>query len=229
MHQTKYSYKIYPLPSASYFMAFRSLCHRLAWLYHTRPDIFTVVNKMSQVTEEDFSATYIKLANSNVRRARSDQIRGTLQKKLEKNSLRLVVYVDSSFQNNKDYTTQLRYIVLLAEDIRRENWLHFCSYKSKRFVRSVLGAEIYTFVDAFGFAYLLRHDLEDMLKGKLPLTILTDSEILFKKIFNATITTEKRLLIDFKVAREAYQKGDISNVGWLRSERNIPDGMTKLE
>ncbi len=39
--------------------------------------------------------------------------------------------------------------------------------------------------------------------------------------------TEKRLLIDIAGLREAYSKGDLSNLGWIRSEYNIADALTK--
>ncbi len=39
--------------------------------------------------------------------------------------------------------------------------------------------------------------------------------------------TEKRLLIDTARLSEAYRKGDLSNFGWIRSEYNIADALTK--
>lgn len=53
------------------------------------------------------------------------------------------MYADTSLANNRDYTTQLGYIVLLDEDIGGENWLQLFSYESKSVVRSVLGGETY--------------------------------------------------------------------------------------
>lgn len=59
----------------------------------------------------------------------------------------------------------------------------------------------------FDFSFLLRHDLEAMVKNKLPLIILTDSESLFKIIVKATTTTEQNLMVDVKATREEYQTG----------------------
>ncbi len=39
--------------------------------------------------------------------------------------------------------------------------------------------------------------------------------------------TEKRLLIDTAILREAYRKGDLSNLGWIRSTHSIADTLTK--
>lgn len=45
---------------------------------------------------------------------------------------------------------------------------------------SVLGAEVLAFADGFDYAYLLRPDLRRMLGLEIQLTMLTDSETLFK-------------------------------------------------
>lgn len=57
--------------------------------------------------------------------------------------------------------------------------MHYCSYKSKRIFRSVLGGEKYAFADGFDAKFMLRHDLQDTLKNRIQMTILTDSESLF--------------------------------------------------
>lgn len=38
----------------------------------------------------------------------------------------------------------------------------------------------------------------------------------------------KRLMVDIRVAREAYEWGDMSYVRWIRSPDNIADGLTKV-
>lgn len=57
--------------------------------------------------------------------------------------------------------------------------------------------------------------------------MFNDSESLFKTILKSTTTTEKRLIIDVEAARESYARKDISEVGWIRSEENPGDGLTK--
>ena len=107
---------------------------------------------------------------------------------------------------------------MLCDATKKCNVLHFASYKSQRVVRSILGGETYAFADGFDFAYLMRHDLQRMLKRKIPLTMITDSEQLFKVIIKSTTTTEKRLMIDVETARAAYNEGEISDVGWIPEE-----------
>lgn len=43
------------------------------------------------------------------------------------------------------------------------------------------------------------------------------------------MTTEKRLILDVREARGAYQNGEISYVGWRRSIHNLADGFKKLD
>lgn len=66
------------------------------------------------------------------------------------------------------------------------------------------------------------------MKIPLPLTLLKDSDSLIKVIVNASRTTERRLMINVRAAREFYHLGEINIVGWIRSEENLADGLTKV-
>ena len=119
------------------------------------------------------------------------------------------------------------YIILLTDTSGRANILHFSSYKSMRIVRSILGGEVYAFADGFDFAFLLRHDLQDIMVLTIPMSMFTDSESLFKVFLKSTTTTEKRLMINIQDNREAYDQSEISDVEWIVSEDNPADGLTK--
>jgi hypothetical protein len=55
---------------------------------------------------------------------------------LDANTLRVIVYSDSSFANNQDGSTQLGHCALLADKTGRCSILTYRSYKAKRIVRS---------------------------------------------------------------------------------------------
>ena len=95
-------------------------------------------------------------------------------------------------------------------------------------VRSILGAEMLAFADAFDLSFLLKRDLEDILGKKLPLKMLTDSKCLFDIITKQSETTEKRLEIDVKAVREGYNAFEISDIGFIRSANNPADALTKV-
>lgn len=71
----------------------------------------------------------------------------------------VLLFVDGSFATNDDGTSQLGFATFLLDQSDRTSCFAFYSYKSKRIVRSVLGAEAYAFSDGIDMAILLRHDL----------------------------------------------------------------------
>lgn len=111
-----------------------------------------------------------------------------------------MVFTDSSFTNNADLTTQLGFIILFTDQTGRANTLHYASYNYKRMVRSVLGCETYDIEDRFGESYMMHLYLEDLFQKRIPITVLTDLESLFRVILRASVTTEKSLMFDVKAA-----------------------------
>ena len=59
-------------------------------------------------------------------------------------------------------------------------------------------------------------------------TNYSNSKSLFDIITKCSNTAEKRLLIDVKAVREAYENFEVSDVGFLRSDQNPADSFTKL-
>ena len=83
--------------------------------------------------------------------------------------------------------------------------------------------------DAFDAAFTIKHDTERALEATLNIFMLTDSLSLFDVITKATVTAEKRLLIDLKDVKGAYKRHEISQVGFIRSEFNPADALTKAK
>ncbi len=69
--------------------------------------------------------------------------------KLDKDSLQLIVFTDASFANNKDLSSQVGFVLVLADVKGRANIIHWSSTKCKRVTRSVLASELYGM--AYGF------------------------------------------------------------------------------
>lgn len=82
-------------------------------------------------------------------------------------------------------------------------------------------------VDCFNIACTIRPDMKDAFGYNIPNTVLTDSVSVFKEIVKSTTTTEKRLMIDFRVTCEVFENNEISNLGWIRPGENTADGLTK--
>ena len=60
-----------------------------------------------------------------------------------------MVFIDASFANNKDFSTQIGYILALIDRYGAANILHWSSTKCKRVTRSILASELYAM--AYGF------------------------------------------------------------------------------
>lgn len=96
-------------------------------------------------------------------------------------------------------------------------------------MRSVLGGEVYAFADGMDVGLTLKHDLEGIVGRSIGLRMFTDSKTLFDVITKNTTTTEKRLMIDIKAVRESYERMELSDVAWIRSENNPADALTKVK
>ena len=149
--------------------------------------------------------------------------------KLDLESLHLVVYSDSRFENLLVGKSQLGFIICLADATSKCSVIHYSSRKSTRVARSTMAAETLAFVDAFDNADLIKHDVERLLGILIPITLLTDCELLFDAFIRSRYTTERHLMIEIASAREAYLNGLVVNIGLLLWEHNPADSLTKIE
>jgi len=215
------------LPLDTSFETFVSARATLAWVAHSRPDLCCAINRAAQVTPTSFFKRHIQEFNKAVKYAKATKELGLSYSHLDKDSLHLRVYADASFASNDDFSSQLGYIALLCDDRDGCHVLAYSSKKARRVVCSIMASEVYAFAYAFETAFILKHDLKRSYRQHLPLVMLTDSKQMFDVITRASHTTEKRLMTDVAAAREAYNRNEMSNVGLVKSEHNVADGLTK--
>jgi hypothetical protein len=115
----------------------------------------------------------------------------------------MIVYTDASFTNNLNLSSQIGYIVVLTDDSGTASILHYQSQKSRRITRSCMASETLAFAQGFDTAFLIRHDLENLLGKTIPLIMLTDSKALFDILTRNKSSTERRLMVDVAAVREA--------------------------
>lgn len=89
-------------------------------------------------------------------------------------------------------------------------------------------AETHALADAADMAILLQHDLYDFHGKRIPITLLTDSKSMFDLIAKGSMKTEKRLMIDVKATRQAYDEEVVNSIGWIRREGNLSESLTKI-
>lgn len=190
-----------------------------------RPDLSFGFAQASQVIEPDKTAA-IKM-NKHIARSKAN---ADIQLKfvpVDQKSLRLAVFSDASFASNQDLSSQLGYIIAIADNHGNANIIHYQSIKSKRVTKSVLASELFAAVHAFDVASTLRVTLNNIFDRSIPLVLYTDSKSLFDSIVGMNSTTEKRLLIDLSLLRERYELRELTEVVWIPSEENPADALTK--
>ena len=97
--------------------------------------------------------------------------RGITYVPLDLSTAKLYVFVDGSFANNKDLSSQLGYEVILANEVDREdsfeihgNLIDWRSVKSKRVTRSVLASEVYGMSAGVDIVYVIGSTLNMVIK-----------------------------------------------------------------
>jgi hypothetical protein len=147
--------------------------------------------------------------------------------KLDLNSLRLVAFTDSSFANNDDFTSQLGYVIALADQYNNANIIHWQSIKSRRVTRSVLASELYALSLGFDTAATLKATTQQIAARDIPLTLCVDSLSLYECLVKLGSTQEKRLMIDLMSIRQSYERREITEILWIQGDKNPADAMTK--
>ena len=80
--------------------------------------------------------------------------------KLDINTLRLLVFTDALFVNNKDLFLQIGYILVLADIMNKANIIYWSSIKYKRITRSVLVSKLYVMAHRFNISTAIKSTVE---------------------------------------------------------------------
>lgn len=84
-----------------------------------------------------------------------------------------------------------------------------------------MGGEMYTSIKALDLAYSMKRGMERLTDQKLDLGMRTDSKQLFVSITKGRRTTERRLYIDIRAARDSYKRLDITTIGLISGEETL--------
>ena len=147
--------------------------------------------------------------------------------KLDTKTLQLLVFTDASFANNEDLSSQIGYVLALANATNKANIVHWSSVKCKRVTRSVLASELYSTVHGFDISVAVKTTLNKILQINLPVVLCTDSKSLYDCLIQLGTTQEKRLMIDIMGLQQAYERRLITDIKWINGNSNPADAMTK--
>jgi hypothetical protein len=145
---------------------------------------------------------------------------------LELSTAKLFIFMDGSFANNKDLSSQIEYeIILTNESISNEesaftitgNMIHWSSTKSKRVIKNILVSEVYRIVAGIDIAFTISSILK-IITTKLNLLsailtiVCTDSFFLYKCLVKLRTTKEKHLMIDIIAIRQSYKQRELFEI-----------------
>lgn len=179
-----------------------------------------------------------KALNNVIEWQMNNQDRGIQYIPLILSSAKVYVFVDGSFANNKDLSSQIGFEIIVANETAGNeeftingNIIHWSSTKSKRVTRSVLASEIYAMVAGADMAHAITSSIkmitDQLAIPVLPMVICTDSYSLYECLVKLGTTKEKRLMIDIMALRQSYERREFSEVRWISGLDNPADAMTK--
>lgn len=206
----------------------------------------------SAAQQQDPSPEEIKKLNHRLEWQIANLDRGLVYLPLDLATAALYVFVDGSFANNNDMSSQLGFVIILANETAsqspalapvgaatprgdafsiRGNIVHYSSTKCKRVTRSVLASEVYGMVAGVDIAYTLATTLEKITARlglpPIPTIVCTDSYSLYECLVKLGTTKEKRLMIDIMALRQSYERRELHEVRWINGEDNPADALTK--
>jgi hypothetical protein len=145
---------------------------------------------------------------------------------LNRNQLRLMIFIDAAFVNTADLHNQIDYVICLIDDIHI-NLIHWSSIKCKRVIKSVLAVELYVMINDFDVEAIIKSIIERLLRISLSLILLTDSKFLYDCLVKLDTIAKKRLIIDLMCLRKSYERRRIAEIRWIVEDSNLADAMTK--
>ena len=160
----------------------------------------------------------IALFNKRIQWQLDHKLHGFCFKAIDLSTAKLFVFVDGFFANNKDQSSQISYVIVLAnkhshaninEFTIEGNIIYWSSTKCRRVTRSVLASKIYNMVNRFDLGFVIKQTLATICKridlSKIPLILCTDSYSLYQCLVQLGTTSEKRLMIDIMALRQSYK------------------------
>lgn len=140
-----------------------------------RPDLTFIFSRASQVVNVD--KTDARRINNFIFLAKVDSPSSLSFVPINVDCCLISFFADVSFACNVEHTSQLGYVIALAENANRTNIVHWSSFKEKGVTRSVLSAKFFTVIHPLQFSSTLRKTLKDIFECAVSMKIYTNSNI----------------------------------------------------
>ena len=147
---------------------------------------------------------------------------------------RILVYSDSAFANNSDFSSQCGYLIFLSSGASRNlksvSLLDWKSTKVKRVTDSTLSSETLALSKALDQAVYIQHIFRELTGQNLPIIAYTDCRSLVDALYSdKQMVLSKRLLIDVRIIRELLDSRQVSVVEHIPTSSMLADCLTKLD
>src|SRR6266700_2147901 len=117
---------------------------------------------------------------------------------LDLEHIKLFIFINGSFINNKDFSSQIGYLIILVnktkgtdEFVIKGNLIHYSSTKSNTIIKII--------IRQLGFLYTL-------------IIVYTNLYLLYKYLVKLGTTKEKYLIIDIIALRQLYKRREIIEI-----------------
>ena len=207
----------------------RSTIGMLNWIAtQTRPDISFDVCQAS-VSFKDATVKDLKKVNKVVCRLHNDHVSIKYENIGDLSRCKLVTFSDASYGNLADGGSQGGHIIFICNNSNKVIPLQWQSKRIRRIARSTMAAECLAMVDAVDAAFLIKSLLEELLlcQNSIKIVSIIDNKSLFDALYSTKTIEDKRLSVDVAAVREKLNNGEIAEVKWVESSKQIADCLTK--
>ena len=145
--------------------------------------------------------------------------------------VRLIGYHDSSWGNGEEGKTVGGWLWTIAS-VGEDKKERFCliNWKSRtlrRVVKSTFAGETLACSACLDDLFLTLNVVTEITKMRVPVTLRTDRASLVDRVYLHKAVSEKRLLIELAVIRDAITSGEVANLEWVATQDQLADALTK--
>ena len=208
---------------------YRGLIGAVSWCTgQTRPDFSYSVCRLSQRSSKPTVSDALQ-ANKTLQHMRKRSLFIRFPKL--SGPVRLIGYHDSSWGNGEEGKTVGGWLWTIAS-VGEDKKERFCliNWKSRtlrRVVKSTFAGETLACSACLDDLFLTLNVVTEITKMRVPVTLRTDCASLFDHVYLHKAVSEKRLLIELAVIRDAITSGEVTNLEWVATQDQLADALTK--
>ena len=207
---------------------YKALIGQLSWVAtHTRPDIAFETSTLSSMANKASIANLMQL-NKLVERTKKEKVELYFPRLQKIHEATLECFTDASLRNLPNERSQAGFIILLRDEKGRSCPLFWESKKIERVVNSTLAAETMALITGAQTSVFLTKILKCLIKdANIRVICFTDNRSLVSAIQKQNHAHDRKLRCDLLVLKEMLEKNEIHEVKWVKSDRQLANGLTK--